>query len=234
MSGTEGRDPFPGYGGEHMPPLLAIGVSLMVLSVGIGIVAFGSRGGGYDNVEKLASVKCLGCLGLDPVVPGFNGFWTYYPEGHTREGEIVDHPEWMEEALARDDVELIILFYWTPGCVPCAQQWDEMRRAGLVSGEEEGGREGDRYQGVLVYSLDASEFDEVDLMLFDDDVKVVPNDLFWIYHFNGDPYYNGVPDTVFLFEMDGQVHWFMHYGRMDASDVDGMITNVLYNEIAHA
>ncbi|MGA1872232.1 MAG: hypothetical protein ACMUHY_01045 [Thermoplasmatota archaeon] len=228
------EDPYPGYGGKQMPPFLAIGVVLISISIGIGALAVGSRDGGYDEVEKLASVKCLGCLGLDPVVPGFKEFWTAYPGGHREEGEEVQHPAWIEEALESDRVDMIVLFYWTPGCVPCAEQWEEMRKDGIASGEEDGGREGEKYQGLLLYSLDASEFDEIDIELLGEGRRIVPNDLFWIYHFNGNSYYNGVPDTVFIFERDGEIHWYMHYGRMDLSSVDAMITRILYHEIAHS
>jgi hypothetical protein len=206
-----------------------------MLSIGIGTFAIGTRNGGYEEVQDLASVKCLGCLGLNSVVPGFDGFWTVYPEGHEKEGEEVEHPELVTRTFDRDDVDLLILFYWTQGCVPCAEQWEEMKKEGIVSGEEDGGREGDKYPKTLIYSLDAGNFDEYTVDHFGSEITFVPNEMFWTYHINGDPYYNGVPDTVFIFERDGEIYWYMHYGsKMELSEVDGMINKILYHEIAHA
>jgi hypothetical protein len=201
----------------------------------LGGLGIGSQKGGYDEVKALASVKCLGCLGLNSVVPGFKEFWTAYPEGHIKEGQPVDHPDFILDALDSDDVDLIVLFYWTQGCVPCAAQWKAMEKDGIASGEEEGGREGEKYQGMLMYSLDAGNFDEYEIDVLGNSYSIVPNELFWTYHINGDPYMNGVPDTVFIFESDGEIYWWMWYGQeMPISEVNGMITKILYEEIAHA
>jgi hypothetical protein len=235
MTEDERSDPYPGYGGKPLSPLLSIGIVLILVSIGIGTLAIGSQEGGYDEVEKLASIKCLGCLGLNSVVPGFKEFWTVYPKDHEKEGQDIDHPELITRALDSVDVDLIILFFWTPGCVPCAAQWKEMEEDGIASGEENGGREGDKYKGFILYSLDASEFDEIEVELFDSEISIVPNDLFWTYHYNGNQYDNGVPDTVFIFERDGEIFWYMHYGsKMELSDVDDMMTKILYHEIAHS
>jgi hypothetical protein len=172
---------------------------------------------------------------LNSVVPGFEEFWTVYPEGHEMEGQEVDHPDFISDALAREDVNLVILFYWTQGCKPCAKQWDEMREDHIASGLEDGGREGEKYPGVLLYSLDAANFNKFDIEMNGVHYEIVPNEIFWTYHYNGDPEKDGVPDTVFIFERDGEIHWWMWYGsQMPLSRVDGMITNILYHEIAHA
>jgi hypothetical protein len=235
MTNNERNDPYPGYGGKPISPLLSIGIILILISFGLGALAFGSQEGGYDEVKALASVKCLGCLGLNSVVPGFEEFWTDYPEGHEKEGQPVDHPDFILDAFERDDVALIVLFYWTPGCVPCAEQWKAMEKEGITSGPEDGGREGEKYQGMLLYSLNAAEFGSYEIDVYGTIYSIVPNDLFWTYHYNGDPYQNGVPDTVFIFERDGEIFWWMWYGKeMPISEVDGMITKVLYHEIAHA
>jgi hypothetical protein len=235
MTDEQRKDPFPGYGGKPISPLLSIGIVLILTSVGIGALAFGTREGGYDEVKALASVKCLGCLGLNSVVPGFSEFWTDYPDGHEREGEAVDHPDFILNAFDGDDVNLIVLFYWTQGCVPCAAQWKAMEKDGIASGEEEDGREGDKYQNMLMYSLDAGNFDDYEIDVHGEKYSVVPNELFWTYHYNGDPYQNGVPCTVFIFERDGEIYWWMFYGKeMPISEVNGMISQILYHEIAHA
>ncbi|MGA1819710.1 MAG: TlpA family protein disulfide reductase [Thermoplasmatota archaeon] len=212
------EDPYPGYGGRQIPPMLAIGIILILISVGIGTLAIGSRDGGYDEVEKLASIKCLGCLGLDPVVPGFSHFWVEYPPDHDKAGEEVDHPGRVQEVLDTDGVDLLILFFWTQGCVPCKEQWDEMVDEDIASGPEDGGIEGGKYKALRIISVDAAED---------------PDRFYPTYIPTGIE--TGVPMTTFIFEdSDGVINWYSHYGRMEIEDLESLVVHVLYHEISSA
>ena len=70
-------------------------------------------------------------------------------------------------------------------------------------------------------------------------------DLYWTYHFNGKKEYNGIPMTVFLFQIGDDIWWWSHYGKMDAKEVAEMIENIPeirehlklsseYHDISHA
>lgn len=196
--------------------MIGLVVALMTVFGGLAIALWGAYGGGYESVDRLASVKCLGCLGLDPRVPGFKEFWTVYPDGHIKAGEPVPHPSLVTEELNKNGTDLLILFYWTQGCVPCAEQWEDMVKEKIAVGTEENGKEGSRYEGSRIISVDAAQ----------------DMDLFRTYTPKGTE--NGVPMTVFLFEKDDGVHWYSHYGKMDVDDVNAMITNILYHEISSA
>lgn len=218
MNERNNEDPYPGYGGRSFPPLLSLGVAFIIIAVGIGALAFGSTRGGYEEVDKLASIKCLGCLGLDPVVPGFSEFWIEYPEDHNAKGSEVDHSQEVLSILDDDEVDLLILFFWTQGCVPCAAQWKEMREEDIASGEEDGGIEGEKYANLRIISIDAA-----------DD----PVGYYRTYIPTGNE--NGVPMTTFIFEdSDGIIKWYSHYGRMEIGPLESLITHVLYHEISSA
>ena len=224
------KDPFPGYGGKPPHPVLALGLALLALSFGLGAWAMGSGDGGYDEVEKLASVKCLGCLGLDPVIPPFEGFWIEYPDGHVNAGEEVVHPGSVTAAIDDEDVDIFVLFFWTQGCVPCAAQWEEMKEKGIASGHEDGGVEGSYYERFRMRSHDAA--DPGGRELFDTYIPTGKE--------------TGVPMTTFVFRgPEGNVQWYSHYGRMELDDMMELIGDIQhylatgslkddYDDIAHA
>ncbi len=219
-------DPIPKYGGKPLPAIASIAVLMVMLAGGAGALIWGYMDEGSEEVEKLASVKCFGCLGLDPRIDGFSEFWDVFPEGHEREGQAVDHRPKVINSLSEEDVDLTILFFWGPGCVPCAEQWEDMVHENIASGPEDGGREGDAYEGLRLYSVDASRDSE---------------NLYWTYHFNGKKEYNGIPMTVFLFQGHDDIMWYSHYGKMDIDEVVQMIENIQqivlkikYDEISHA
>jgi hypothetical protein len=209
-------DSVPKKGGRPPGPLITVAIAAVALFGGISVALWASTGGGYDEVQRLASVKCLGCLGLDPRVPGFSEFWTVYPGGHIKAGQEVPHPALVRDILNESGTDLLIIFYWTQGCVPCAEQWEEMVGHGIAEGTEEDGKEGPEYSNMKLLSVDAAEDME----------------LYRTYRPKGTE--NGVPMTVFLFEKDGDVNWYSHYGKMELKDVDGMINNILYHEISSA
>ncbi len=220
------KDPIQKYGGKPLPAIATLAVMVLMLAGGAGALVWGYLDEGYEEVEKLASVKCLGCLGLDPRIDGFSEFWDVYPEGHDKEGQEVDHKPTVLNSLGDEDVDITILFFWGPGCVPCAEQWEDMLDEEIASGAEDGGREGDAYDRLEMYSIDASRDDE---------------NLYWTYHFNGKKEYNGIPMTVFLFEGYDDIMWYANYGKMDVHDMIEIIENIEqivleieYHDISHA
>jgi hypothetical protein len=220
-------DPIPRRGGGSPRFNIIVWIAMVVLIVSAPfLLYFSSSNGGFSEVKDLASIKCLGCLGLDPVVPGFKDFWTVYPEDHEKSGQEVQHPEFVRNALSMEGTDVLILFFWTQGCVPCAEQWEGMVEEGIASGPEDGGREGPKYDTLSLYSFDAAIDREVKVDLDGFEMKVVPNELYWTYHFNGRPNYNGVPCTVFIYERDGTVHWFMFYGQMGISRDSSLLLTV--------
>ena len=218
-------DPIPKYGGRPMTGTAALIVALVALIGGAASLLIGSNSDGYDEVERLASIKCLGCLGLDPVVPGFSDFWVDYPSDHVRSGESVPHPEPVVEILADEEIDFLILFFWGPGCVPCDRQWEEMVDEDIASGPEEGGREGKGYQRMKLISVDSTHD---------------PNGLYRTYLPKGTE--NGVPMTTFMFtDGDGAINWWSHYGRMEIEDLLEMIETIKaimktvnYEHISHS
>lgn len=232
------KDPLPGYGGKPLSPLLSVAVILIAAGLGIGAWVIGSSEGGYEQVDKLASVKCLGCLGLDPVIPGFEKFWTVYPDDHNNAGQPVDHnvtaegSDTVHDIITYTDpvVDIFVLFFWTQGCVPCAEQWEEMVDEGIASGPEDGGIEGDRFDDFKMISYDAAERDG--------------RRLYNTYIPTGDE--TGVPMTTFIFQgPDDEIRWYSHYGKMEIDDIHELVENIQYfkehgnlkdqyDDIAHA
>jgi hypothetical protein len=203
------KDPVQRFGGKPIPGIVLLILIPLVLVAGAGSWYVSSEGGGFNEVEKLARVKCLGCLGLDPVVPDFSEYWIEYPDDHVKKGEDVPHPDQVHSILDDDDVDLFILFFWTQGCVPCAEQWDEMVEADIASGPEDGGIEGDRYETLRMISNDAAE----------------ETDLYHTYTPKGTE--TGVPMTTFLFkDREETILWWSHYGKMDLGDVEERIEEI--------
>ncbi len=209
-------DPLPKKGGKGLRPLIGLIVVIFTIFGGLAFALWGAYGGGYESVDRLASVKCLGCLGLDPRVPGFKEFWTGYPDGHIKAGQEVPHPATVQNEVSLNGTDLLILFFWTQGCVPCAEQWKEMVDRGIASGTEENGKEGTKYSDIRLMSVDAAE----------------DMGLYGTYRPKGTE--NGVPMTVFIFEKEGTIFWYSHYGKMALNDVEGLINNILYEEISSA
>ncbi|MFW3146060.1 MAG: hypothetical protein ACMUIE_04535 [Thermoplasmatota archaeon] len=205
------RDPMPGYGGKRPKPHTAVLLVISLLAAGSFFWYAGMGDGGYKEVKSLAEVKCLGCLGLDPVVPPFENFWTNYPEDHKDRGKPVDHPEEVHDILDSGDYDILILFFWGPGCEPCKKQWEEMVEEGIASGPEEGGREGDRYSDLRLISVDNTN-DKVGYY-----GTYIPTGI-----------EDGVPMTTFLFKThNGTVYWYSHYGRMKIQDVEELIEEIV-------
>lgn len=203
------KDPVQKFGGRPIPGMVLI-LLLPVILIGSGAAWYWSADeGGYENVDKLASVKCLGCLGLDPVVPGFSEFWIEYPDDNVKAGQEVKHPDITLDNIDEEETDILILFFWTQGCVPCAEQWDEMREENIASGDEDGGREGEKYEKLTIYSLDAAE----------------EMNVYRTYTPKGTE--TGVPMTTFIFrDPDNNIQWWSHYGRMDLSDLENMIVEI--------
>jgi hypothetical protein len=200
------KDPVQKFGGRPLPGIIML-ILIPVLLVGSGAAWYWSSDeGGFREVDNLASVKCLGCLGLDPVVPGFKEFWTVYPEDNVNAGQEVTHPDITHQVLDSDEYEIFILFFWTQGCVPCAEQWEEMKEKDIASGPEDGGREGPRYDKLRMICFDAAK----------------DTSIYRTYTPKGTE--TGVPMTTFVFKApEGGMHWWSHYGKMELDDVVEMI-----------
>ena len=213
------KETVPRYGGRPPSKILSVALPLVLILVSAGIWVYSTGEGGFSEVRGLGSVKCLGCLGLNPVVPGFEGeFSVEYPEDHVDAGGEVPHPEVVHRILDDPDWDMLILFFWAQGCVPCAEQWEEMAERDIASGPEDGGEEGDAFERVRIISVDAN-----------DD----PNGFYRTYLPTGKE--DGVPMTTFLFKTEeGAVNWYSKYGPMDVDNVEGMINRILYEEISHA
>lgn len=204
------KDPVQKYGGKRMKAPVLILLTLFILIAGSASWIYASDDGGFNEVRQLAKVKCLGCLGLDPVVPEFSEYWIAYPPDHKKANETVDHPEYVTDYLSDEDVHLLVLFFWTQGCVPCATQWKEMVDEKIASGPEDGGIEGDKYENLIMRSNDAA----------------IETDLYHTYTPTGKE--TGVPMTTFLFKNSGgDILWYSHYGQMEISDFKEIAEDIL-------
>lgn len=168
-----------------------------------------SYGYGRDIGEEI----CLGCLGLTPEHQHFDEFWIEYPPGHKdlfepgtlNEGEIPDHPQWILDRF--EEYDMVILFFWFHGCVPCRAQWDEMKEDGLVKGEEADGEMARYEDSVRFFSIDTIDSSN-------NPGGIDGGDLLRTY--DADGVGAGAPTTVFLIEFDdGSIGWWSHDGRME-------------------
>lgn len=115
----------------NIQKLMGVVLALAVLIAG-GLAA-------YPTSQRLNQSTCLGCLALNPRVVSFAHFWSTYPDSYGgREGTEVQHPSWVVDTVTNGSVAM--LFFWYQGCQPCKQQWEEMKKRGLVEGTEEDGR----------------------------------------------------------------------------------------------
>ena len=177
----------------------------------VGLIAFvmfvGSIGlGAYTYAREEGEVLCLSCLGLDPVVPGFDDWWVNYPSSFEKAGSPVSHPSWVRDSLRNYDV--VMIFFWQPACDGCDEQWEDMKDDDLVQGTESSGSM-DKYSSeVKLYSLDIQ--------------KTNGRDAFDAYaQFRPKP---GTPTTTFVIRLpDGSIGWYSHLNKMSAGEVDGML-----------
>jgi len=153
----------------------------------------------YDKSTDLNESTCLGCIALNPIVSPFSEFWVEYPKGYSREGN-VPHPQWVIDELNKGKV--VMLFYWTHGCVPCKKQWDDMKKAEIVDGSESNGYIGKRYENnITLFSIDAGTGEGGDTLKI-----YTPK--------NKEPV---TPTTVILTMKNGSVLWYAFQGPADGT-----------------
>ncbi len=172
------------------------------------LLLVGSLGlGSYSYTQQSSSVKCLGCLALNPIIPDFEDWWVEYPSGHPNSGAAVSHPAWVKSDL--DKYDAVFIFLWSDGCLGCEEQWEDMKDQGLVTGEEDGGSLA-KYKGrVILYSLDARDNSRGTNSISVYDPKGAQH---------------GTPTSVFLVKLaTGEIGWFAVEGQMPAASVDAIL-----------
>jgi len=198
---------------------MLIVLQLVLLGISGGLLAYTIHQGQMDDTRAIGESSCYGCLALDPDIEGFDSFWTRYPEGHQDANGTVDHPDMVREALKDHDV--VMLFFWYPGCIPCKEQWHDMEANDLVvsgpsdQSPEQGGTAGDKFADKLaVMPLDSvSEEDGKSAM--------------GIYHPTGRKPY-GAPMTTLIFQdAKGTIYWYSQSGKMPSDTVDALIMKAI-------
>jgi len=147
----------------------------------------------YERVEQLNETRCLGCIGMQPKVEKFKEFWIKYPKSFNREG-LPLHPSWIVN-ISKEKV--VMLFFWSPACKPCKEQWEEMKKVGLVEGSEENGRIGENFSYVALFSIDITSSEGNIIKIYTPDGNRV------------------TPTTVILFEKNNTIYWYAFTGKAD-------------------
>jgi len=176
----------------------------------LGTIAMGA----YSYAKSQSEITCFSCLGLYPEAGEFEDWWTKYPDGHVNAGEKVNHPFWIDDDLESHNA--VMLFFSTPSCSGCDQQWEDMSDAGLVSGSKLDGELTKFNEFVKFYTLDAN-------------VEKNYNTL-KVYDPEGRNY--GVPVTVFLTNMkSGQIGWYSYKGPLPAGDVAAILEIAIHHNV---
>ena len=154
-------------------------------------LAFGGYGDSFNKNDK----TCFGCLALQPEI---GGGWNTAS---------VDHPEAILNDL--DSYDVVMLFFWQPGCGPCTEQWEEMVAAGLVSGTEANGQMVKYSNRVKLYSVDATQNPYTDW--FRAYASYAPDSM-W-----------GTPMTSLIVEYNNDFIWYSNIDKMSVEDVEEII-----------
>ena len=180
----------------------ALIVSVIWLVIGLGLDA-------YEKTKRQNEILCLGCLALEPIAEDFEGFWVEHPE----DDKVPDHPDWVKDEL--ESKKVVFIFLWSQGCVPCEEQWEDMKDDGLVKGSEDDGTMAKYTDKVTLYSLDAGS-------------EARGEEAIGVYDPNEGSH--GTPTTVFLTMEEGSettIYWWAAEGKMKASDVDKVINEAM-------
>lgn len=189
-------------------------IQALALSAAVALLVSGVGFGGYVLSKRISSTTCYGCLGLNPRFTPFEGFWTYYPESYSNSGEVVHHPDWVNETL--NEGKVIFIFVWATWCSSCKEQWDDMVDAGIVKGEESSAEAGEEYKNNLeIFSLD-----------YDNNPKI--NEIIQTYHPN--PSSPAIPLTVVITRVSGSntIEWYAFEGySVSTSTVENIIESAI-------
>ncbi|MEM3341509.1 MAG: hypothetical protein QW728_02330 [Thermoplasmata archaeon] len=178
--------------------IIAIGLSLSFLILGV-------TTGGYLKSKSIASVVCLSCMGVNIKQSSFSKeFWVEYPKNHKKAGEIPSHPSWVTSEL---ESKVVILFFHQRNCAACTEQWNDMVKAGLVSGDE--WHPGPfKYSWAKLFVLDAGSDQNAEQALY-------------IYDPDGKSF--STPTTAILFKSaDNTIYWVSSDMKVPASDIENM------------
>ena len=145
----------------------------------------------YEKVKKLNEMLCQGCIAIISKSYKFDKFWVEYPSIYEIKG-LPSHPSWAVN-FSKDNI--LMIFFYGPACEPCEQQWEEMKKAGIVEGRKENGSFSGNFSYAKLVTIDISKDKE---------------DIIKIYNTR-----NSVPTTVIMFEKDGKIYWYAFYGPPD-------------------
>ncbi|RLF47524.1 MAG: hypothetical protein DRN20_05850 [Thermoplasmata archaeon] len=180
--------------------IIILFLSLTILLASLGL-------GAYRATREEGSIKCLGCLGMVPEVPGFNNWWINYPEGHVKAGQSVPHPQWVRSAL--EEKKVVLIFLWEKGCTGCEEEWNDWQSYGLVSGSKNNPELLKYSEWVAFYSYDVHANDK-------------GKNAVYTYDPEGKNF--GVPLTVFIVRLsDGRIGWWSCKGPISGSDADKIL-----------
>lgn len=178
------------------------------LIVSFAWLLIGANLGGYESTRLQNEVLCLSCLGLDPAAEDFEGFWVEHPDT----GKVPKHPDWLEDEL--DGKKAVFIFTWDYGCKACDVQWEDMKDAGLVSGDKSDPTLEKYTDDLVLLCLRSS--DEEDKRgseakdIYDPNMDTGPGD----------------PMSLFFTleeDTDDPIYWWGTEGKMKAGDVETVI-----------
>jgi hypothetical protein len=183
------------------------------LIISIAWLLIGLNLSGYEETRRQNDVLCLGCLALEPVADDFEDFWVEHPD----DNKVPKHPQWVKDELA--DNKVVFIYLWSQGCVPCEEQWEDMKDEGLVKGTEDDGEMAKYTSDVVLYSLDAGseERGKEAIQIYD------PN--------QGS---HGTPTSIFLTMVDPEeggdgstIYWWAGEGKLTPGDVDDVLNRAM-------
>ncbi len=185
----------------------------------LGLLLMGLGMGAYEATKRTNGSLCTSCLGLDPKPFDFDMFWTKYPSRHEDSGKWPKHPGWIEDDL--EEIKVVFLFFWSPHCDNCEEQWEDMKEDGIVKGSEDDGEIGDEYQNnVKLYSMDSNtDNGKRTLEVYEPDGRP-PEDF-------------QLPTTVIITKYSRTsetVYWYADNAKLKASLVEEILDAAIDNE----
>ncbi len=148
----------------------------------------------YEKTKALNELRCLGCIAMLPKTKEFKEFWIEYPAWYKNEGT-PEHPSWVINASLE---KVVMLFFWGPACEPCEQQWEDMKKAGMVKGSEGNGNITQNFSFVKFFSINVAGDEKRNT------VRIYTEDKS-----------DSVPTTVILFQKNGTIYWYAFSGKAD-------------------
>ncbi|MDG6221402.1 MAG: hypothetical protein QCI38_08165 [Candidatus Thermoplasmatota archaeon] len=171
----------------------------------------GGLAGGYQISSNKNNTLCLSCLALTYSGGDFTGeWWTTYPSTSPLAGQTVNHPGDVTSDLSRYDV--VMVYFWQPGCTACDEQWEDMKEGGIVVGTEPSGQMSSKWSDVTLYSVDATK---------------EPYNTWFRTYVQYKQHSPATPLTVFVANDGGNTVWYAQMGKMSARAVEGVLNDAL-------